>query len=278
MEKLLRLSGRPALYESGTSVMWTDPHIAQRLLELHTDPDNDMASRSAEKIDLAVDWILSQTRGAEMDILDLGCGPGLYAEKLASRGHRVTGVDFSQNSIAYAMDIAARNNSGVEYHCADYLDLAFEERFDLATLIYLDFCVLKPWERGRVLDNVRRSLKPGGLFIFDVINGNNIEDKILKPSWEVSRGGFWRDGPHMVLNNGYHYPEAKAFVNQHIVVDREYGIESYLFSNSYYEYEGLEPVLKDSGFCNIMCFDDVLPEGDCWSGDNVTFYIAGKGR
>jgi predicted TPR repeat methyltransferase len=35
-------------------------------------------------------------------ILDLGCGPGLYTQRLASLGHTCVGIDISPASIAYA--------------------------------------------------------------------------------------------------------------------------------------------------------------------------------
>jgi len=50
IENLLQYAKKPALFESGTSIMWTDPHISKQLLDLHINPENDMASRSDEKI------------------------------------------------------------------------------------------------------------------------------------------------------------------------------------------------------------------------------------
>ena len=65
--------------------MWTDPHISKKLLELHINPNHDIASRSPEKIDKLTDWILEKCNKNKMDILDLGCGPGLYAEIMAQK-------------------------------------------------------------------------------------------------------------------------------------------------------------------------------------------------
>jgi len=277
IERLIKYTGKPSLFENGTSVMWTDPHISQQLLYLHIDPDNDIASRSDQKIELVVNWILSKTRMDQMKILDLGCGPGLYAEKLARLGHRVTGIDFSRRSIDYAKAIAEKNKSGIEYHCDNYLNIKYENQFDLAMLIYLDFCVLKPNERKIVLENVHRALKRGGVFIFDVVNSKNIDKKILKPSWEVcATKGFYKNEPYIALNNGYHYPEHKALVNQHVVIDRNDKIDTYLFWSIYYEYEDLIPVLNGAGFYKIKHYENVLPEGDVWNGNNVTFYVTEK--
>ena len=39
-------------------------------------------------------------------VIDFGCGPGLYATRLAQKGAFVTGIDFSENSINYARTAA----------------------------------------------------------------------------------------------------------------------------------------------------------------------------
>lgn len=84
--------------------------ISKQLLYCHINPDNDLASRNPRKIEAVINWILEQTNKPEMEILDLGCGSGLYAEILAQMGHAVTGVDFSENSIAYARNKLLRNS------------------------------------------------------------------------------------------------------------------------------------------------------------------------
>ncbi len=275
-DQLYDFSRRPKLYEPGNSIMWTDPYISKQLLECHLNPNNDMASRSNDKINLIVDWIEKHTNKKGMDILDLGCGPGLYAEKLASQGHRVTGVDFSSNSIAYAKKATLLNKTNITYFCKNYLDIDFKEAFDLVILIYLDFCVLNVHERKVVLNNIYTSLRDGGVFIFDVVNSNNIEDKVLKQSWDVCKSGFWDDKPYIVLNNGYHYKEDKVLLNQHIVINEDDAVKTYHFWSTYYDYEDVGSLLKGSSFTNIESYSNVLPKIDAWTGDNISFYIAKK--
>jgi SAM-dependent methyltransferase len=273
---LIQLSQKPSLYDHGTSVMWTDPYISKQLLNCHIDPNNDTASRSEKKIDLIVRWILSHIAKENICVLDLGCGPGLYAEKFAERGHTVTGIDFSENSIRYAKSSTRKIGSNIKYHCMNYLDMKYDDQFDLVILIYLDFCVLKPLERATVLRNINKSLKKGGLFIFDVVNAKNIDEKVIKQSWEVVPRGFWKDEPYLVLNKGYHYPENNVLLNQHVVVDGNGNINTYLFWSTYYEYEDIKPIMTAANFSRITKHENVLPPGDSWNGDNVTFYIAEK--
>ncbi len=275
-EQLYKLSRRPKLYELGNSIMWTDPYISKQLLECHLNPNNDMASRSNDKINLVIDWIEQHTNKEKMDILDLGCGPGLYAEKFASHGHKVSGVDFSSNSIAYAKKATLLNKTNISYYCKNYLDIDFKEAFDLVILIYLDFCVLNVHERKVVIENVYRSLRDGGVFIFDVVNSNNIEDKVLKQSWDISKKGFWSDKPYIVMNNGYNYKDDKVLLNQHIVITEDEAVKTYHFWSIYYDYEDIVPSLKDSRYKSIESYNNVLPKTDAWTGDNISFYIARK--
>jgi len=276
-ELIEKLSKKPQLYQKGTSVMWTDPYISKQLLKLHINPEHDIASRSKSKIENISHWILKHSDKPKMKILDLGCGPGLYTELLAQKGHLITGVDFSENSIQYAIKQAKNKQLDIEYLNKNYLNLEFENQFDLVMMIYLDFCVLLPEERDKVLENIFRSLKKGGIFICDIVNEKNIEKKILSQAWEVQKCGFWSEKPYIALTNGYHYPEAKVFANHHIVIRENGESDSYIFWNHYYETNDLVSIFRLKGFSDIKNNENVLPECDnSWNGENVTFFVAKK--
>ncbi len=277
IERIKKLSSKPDLYEKGSSVMWTDPYISKKLLELHINPDHDIASRNKTRIENITNWILQHTDNTKLNILDLGCGPGLYAELMAQKGHSVTGIDFSENSIQYAAKQAKEKQLDIEYLNQNYLDTDFVDRFDLVILIYLDFCVLLPEERDKVLTNIHRALKKGGLFICDVVNEINIDKKVIAQSWDVQETGFWKDSPYIALTNGYHYPEAKVLANHHIIIGENDTIDTYIFWTHYYETKDLVEIFERKGFGDIKCCNNVLPNNnDYWNGENVSFYKARK--
>ena len=104
INELLRLQEKPEPFTPGNSSLWTDPYIAKQMLKAHLDPTLDAASRPPQMIDKTVDWVIQLLDLRLGDcILDLGCGPGLYASRMAQRGLKITGVDYSQNSISYAI-------------------------------------------------------------------------------------------------------------------------------------------------------------------------------
>ena len=276
MKELVRFTKRPALYEKGTAVMWTDPYISKQLLQIHLDPDMDLASRKYSSIKSTAEWVLSKASKEQMNILDLGCGPGLYSELYAKEGHMVTGVDFSKNSIVYARRQAEMKGLNISYLNQDYLELdVSENHFDLATLIYTDLGPLLPPERDQLLANIIRVLKPGGILIFDVLNDNKLELKVSPRSWEVAEGGFWREGPYLALSESFFYKEKKVILNQHIVVE-DWHTEVYRFWTHFFSRDDLKEILAPFAFTDIRFHEDVLPEGDMWNGDNVTFCIARK--
>lgn len=63
--------------------LWTRPHIAQQMLQFHLDDATELASRNPRTIDATVDWIDSKLGLSGTRLCDLGCGPGLYAERFA---------------------------------------------------------------------------------------------------------------------------------------------------------------------------------------------------
>ena len=98
----------------------------------------------------------------------------------------------------------------------------------------------------------------------------------MKPSWEVCKKGFWKDEPYIVFNNGYHYKENKVLLNQHIVITEDEKVETYHFWSTYYDYDDLESLLRESKFNNIKYYSNILPESDVWTGKNISFYVIQK--
>lgn len=227
LSELKHFQERPPLFASGEPKFWTDPYIAGQMLAAHLDPNTDIASRRPETIQRSVAWIV-QILGLKPgdSLIDLGCGPGLYANRLALDSLCVTGVDFSQNSIDYAIEAAHQNNLEATYRCQDYLQLEDESQYDVATLIYGDLCPLSPEQRTHLLANVHRALKPGGYFVLDV-STPSLRDRVgLKNGWYVAQSGFWRPGPHLVLEQGFAY-EGDIFLDQYIVIEENGNISVY---------------------------------------------------
>ncbi len=92
--------------------LWADDHISSRMLEHHLDPDSDIASRNHAFIRRAASWLVDEFDLVGRRVLDLGCGPGLYAMELARREVEVTGVDFSNRSIAPWINAGSFRNAG----------------------------------------------------------------------------------------------------------------------------------------------------------------------
>ena len=84
---------------------------------------------------------------------------------MARRGARVTGVDFSANSIDYAR---TRDMHNVDYLVADYLEDDLPTGFDTAVLIYCDYCAMSPASGKRLLGRIHDLLEPGGLLALDL--------------------------------------------------------------------------------------------------------------
>jgi len=265
-------TSKPNLYEKGNAIMWTDEHISKQLLHVHLNANLDLGSRRTSTITSTVDWLLSDTEQKSLSILDLGCGPGLYSELLAKKGHRVTGVDFSSNSIAYAKQESKNKKLGIKYLEADYLNLDLPQNtFDLVLLIFTDFGPLLPIERKKLLSTIKKVLKPDGMFIFDVLNDKNIESKSIPKNWESLPEGFWKNEPYLVLSNSFTYHESKVILYQHMVIDEQENLSIYRFWTHFFSHSDLRNILSEHQFSKLSFHEDVLPEGDLWNGDNVTF-------
>jgi SAM-dependent methyltransferase len=93
-------------------------------------------------------------------VLDLACGEGRNAVWLASRGWRVTGVDFSDVALGRARKLAARRGVHVDWVRADVTRFAPRPgSFQLVTILYLQ---LPAADRRRALERAAAAMARGG--------------------------------------------------------------------------------------------------------------------
>ncbi|MGY4879351.1 class I SAM-dependent methyltransferase [Vreelandella aquamarina] len=98
-------------------------------------------------------------------ILDLGCGDGVLAERLAQLGADVLGVDASADMVA------AAQKRGVTAQVIDAHQLPFDHEFDAVFSNAALHWMLDP---QAVLAGVKRSLKPGGRFVAEFGGHGNV--------------------------------------------------------------------------------------------------------
>lgn len=257
INQLIEHSKKPALFAAGEKKFWDDPHISKGMLEAHLDPNHDVASRRPEIIDQIVRNLFESgilKRG--MKVLDLGCGPGLYAKRLCKAGVEVVGLDISERSIEYARRKAEESGLKIDYRCMNFFDMDYTNEFDAAIQIYGELNTFSDEMRDRLLRLVYRALKKDGTFVFDVTTRAHRMTYGLKNSWYISEGGFWHPGKHLVLEQGFDYPEEDTWLDQYIVVDEH---SSKVYRNWFHDYtlDSINAVLNASGFTAKYIWNDL---------------------
>ena len=211
--ELEKINARPEPFEFYTaSDLWTDEHTSKQMLSLHLNEEIDVSSRKGEFINRSVEWIASRfSIGAGTKIADFGCGPGLYATRLAQRQADVTGIDFSSRSIQYAREVADREGLSIHYVDQNYLDFETENRFHLILMIMCDFCALSPSQRKKMLGSFCTILQPGGSVLLDVYSLKAFDQRGETTTYEANLiNGFWSPDKYYGFLNTFKYQEEKV--------------------------------------------------------------------
>ena len=248
---------KPSIFELGEPCFWDDPYISKSMLAEHLNQNHDGASRRLKTIEKSVEHLLSSgLLKPKYRVLDLGCGPGLYAHRLYRAGMQVVALDISKRSIDYAVRYAKENRLQIKYRCMNFFDMDYNNEFDVVIQVYGELCTFSDKKRDLLLAKVYKALKKGGLFIFDVSTRAQRMKEGLKNRWYHSEGGFWKPGKHIVLENGYDYPESNVWLDQYIVMD-ESGVTVYRNWFHDYSLETIKDVLANADFTIIQAWNDL---------------------
>jgi 2-polyprenyl-6-hydroxyphenyl methylase/3-demethylubiquinone-9 3-methyltransferase len=105
---------------------------------------------------------------AGIDLLDVGCGAGLFAEPLARLGADVIGVDPALAAIEVARRHAEETGAHLAYRAATVEELAAEERqFDVVSAMEVIEHAADP---KHFVAAAASLVKPGGLFLASTLN------------------------------------------------------------------------------------------------------------
>ncbi len=252
--------------------LWTKPHLAHQMLKTHLDQGSPLGSRPIAAVDEFVHAVNQRFGLSGKRICDLGCGPGLYAERFAALGATVTGIDFSPNSILYAQGQSMRMNLEVEYVVADYLTAPLPPEQDIVTLIYCDYCPLSPAQRQTLLTKVRKCLKPGGLFIFDVVTMDAFDEVQAGTRFEPDyMGGFWANDPYFAFHVTHRYEQEAVSLDRYTIIEADQQWEIYNWMQ-YFSADSIADELFNNDFDTVEIVHGFNGSID----DNATFGVIAK--
>lgn len=258
-EEIENINTRPEPFEFYTaSDLWTDEHTSKQMLTYHLNEGIDMSSRNSEFISRSVEWIASRFNvGVGTKIADFGCGPGLYATKLAQRQADVTGIDFSKRSIQYAQEVATKEGLSIHYVNQNYLVFETDDRFHLILMIMCDFCALGPIQRNKMLRKFHTILEPSGSVLLDVYSLTAFDQREEAATYEANLlNGFWSPKKYYGFLNTFKYEKDRVVLDKYTLIeaDRTRTVYNWL---QYFSPEALEDEFVKCGFTVEKLYSDV---------------------
>ena len=188
----------------------------------------------------------------DMAILDLGCGHGRIANRLAERGARVTGLDATAVFLDRARRDAASRGVDVDYVKGDMRQLPWtDERFDRVLSWFTSFGYFDDQDNRRVLQEAHRVLRPAGRLLIE--NNNLVE---LLPRWQPALVTE-RDG-HFAIDRSCFDPTTGRATTERVII-RDGRTRRFVFSVQMFVAAELRNWLLDTGFTSVNLID---PNGD----------------
>ena len=189
--------------------------------------------------------------------LDLACGTGVLCEILTEHGIAAAGMDFSSGMI----DIARSRNPRIPYEVADMTTYCPDKQFDLVTCTgdaVNHIGTLTDVEA--IFRNVYEYLTPGGYFVFDLLNENEVSDS---EPFEMDFDASTRVWFQMTQPAG-NKVNLTIRVYENGVLQLEEVIQETI-----HQPEAICSLLKKCGFRVLRCADRMLTDG----GHGTTWFL-----
>lgn len=145
-----------------------------------------------------IDEIILTHNPEAVDVLELACGTGTMALSLEELDcYNIIATDLSPQMIRVAREKGETAHSNVRFLAMDFLDIKLEQSFDVVYMVFdsLNY-IHHPSEIIDLHFQVKKVLKPGGIFVFDfttprnsrkAIQYLNNEKKNVEPDYRYER-------------------------------------------------------------------------------------------
>ena len=152
-------------------------------------------------------------------VLDVACGSGEHARRLAERGMEVVGVDIAPSLVAYCQERVASAAENAHLGTArfvqgDMRELDYDGEFDAVLLLSGSFGFYDYAANEDVLGRIARALMPGGRVLIDVFDPTQMVVRPPRRSWSQHSGGF-------SLRTTWWEPESCTYVSEFLFIDAD---------------------------------------------------------
>lgn len=185
-------------------------------------------------------------------ILDIACGTGSYAIKLAQHGYQLTGIDLDQQMIKKAQLKAKKEDFNIDFKVANMLSFQTKDTFDTIYCIGNSLVHLHSVEEiASFLNHIKNLLKQNGKIIIQIINYNRIIDQGIDHLPTINN-----EQKQLSFTRNYHFVQN----NDKIAFNTELTVDNQSISNTIYLLPILSSELKNilinEGYQNIKLYGD----------------------
>jgi len=182
-------------------------------------------------------------------VLDLCCGVGRHSLALARSGYSVTGVDRTKEYLDVAKKKAKNEELDVEFLEGDMRTFSRPETFDAVVNLFTAFGYFEdPNEDKQVVKNVYESLKPGGVFLVDVMGKETIARIYQARDWHEDDDGT------IYLQDRKVTKDWSWLYNRWIRITKDGLRQEFDVSQTIYSARELKELLEDCGFKNTKAY------------------------
>ena len=192
--------------------------------------------------------------------MDLACGTGVLCRILQAQGIQTAGMDFSSGMI----EIAKREDPKSHYQVADMITFRPDKYYDLVTCTGDALNHIGQLEDiEKIFQNVYAYTSPGGYFVFDILNENEVStgEPFEMDFTETTRVWFQMTRP------GDKQVNLKIRVYENDRLQFEENIRERI-----YDPQAICGLLEKCGFTVLRCADRLLED----AGHGTTWFVIAK--